>query len=457
MTSRKQIPVPSAPHHTPLATTYPGKTKVGQRSRATSPAKKIKLMTSRASNNIPPSPLKVWKELDNKEKHNNMSGEQKTWTGKAIVARDTLANKGWKIEDVTTREIKDDELLVELVASGICHTDVMCGTGTGNPDLFYYPRVLGHEGSGYVKAVGSKVKVAKPGDAVLLSFDWCGECESCKNGLPSLCYESMPLNFGNKPAFESTNPEDPTVIAGKFFGQSSFSRYSVAKQNSVVNVTDLVESKEELQAFAPLGCGFQTGAGTVINVAKATEKDAIAILGLGGVGLSAIMAAKLSGCRTIIGIDRVDSRMETAKSLGATHVLDTSKLPTGLTVVQAVQNICEGAGPSITIDTTGAPVLVMAGIEMTRKGGKIIQVGSTPPEFQVELPAFLFMNSGKAYMGAIEGNSTSSEFIPKMIQWYWEGKFPFDRFVKLMPAEDFERGIQEMHTGETVKPVITWS
>ena len=105
-------------------------------------------MTSRASNNIPPSLLKVWKELDDKEKHNNMSGEQKTWTGKAIVARDTLANKGWKIEDVTTREIKDDELLVELVASGICHTDVMCGTGTGNPDLFYYPRVLGHEGKG---------------------------------------------------------------------------------------------------------------------------------------------------------------------------------------------------------------------------------------------------------------------------------------------------------------------
>ncbi|KAH0253399.1 NAD(P)-binding protein, partial [Aureobasidium melanogenum] len=227
-------------------------------------------------------------------KEYTMSGEQKTWTGKAIVARDTLGNKGWKIEEVTTKEIKEDELLVELVASGICHTDIMCGSGSGNPDLFYYPRVLGHEGSGYVKAVGSKVQVAKPGDAVLLSFDWCGKCESCKGGLPSLCYESMPLNFGNKASFTSAGAENAGDIAGEFFGQSSFARYSVAKQNSVVNVTSLVSSKEELQAFAPLGCGFQTGAGTVVNVAKATPKDSIVVLGLGGVGLSAIMAAKIS-------------------------------------------------------------------------------------------------------------------------------------------------------------------
>ncbi|KAI4728755.1 NAD(P)-binding protein [Aureobasidium sp. EXF-10728] len=394
--------------------------------------------------------------------------QQKQWTGKAIVARDTLANKGWKMEQVTTNEINDDELLVELVASGICHTDIMCGSDTGNPDLFYYPRVLGHEGmekwtpkkpwhtynaaadnviktgSGYVKAVGSNVSIAKPGDAVLLSFDWCGNCESCKGGLPSLCYESMPLNFGNKAAFTSAGSTNTTEIAGKFFGQSSFAQYSVVKQNSVVNVTGLVKSKQELQAFAPLGCGFQTGAGTVINVAKATPKDSIVVLGLGGVGLSAIMAAKLSGCRTVIGIDRVDSRMETAKSLGATHVIDTSKLQDGKTIIEAVQELCEGAGPAITIDTTGVPALVKAAIEMTRKGGKIIQVGSTPPDFQVELPAFLFMNSGKAYMGAIEG-------------WYREGRFPFDKLVKLMPAEDFERGIHEMHTGETVKPIITWS
>jgi Zn-dependent alcohol dehydrogenase len=292
---------------------------------------------------------------------------------------------------------------------------------------------------------------------VLLSFDWCGHCESCKVGLPSLCYESMPLNFGNKATFSSTNVGDASEIAGKFFGQSSFANYSVVKQNSVVNVTDLVKSKRELQVFAPLGCGLQTGAGTVVNVAKASGKDCIVVVGLGGVGLSAIMAANISGCKIIVGVDRVSSRMETAKSLGATHVVDSSRLPDGKTVIEAVQSICEGVGPSITIDTTGVPVLVKAAIEMTRKGGKIIQVGSTPPDFQVELPAFLFMNSGKAYMGAIEGNSISSDFIPKMIGWYRDGRFPFDKLVKLMAVEEFEKGIHEMHTGETVKPVLTWS
>lgn len=267
----------------------------------------------------------------------------------------------------------------------------------------------------------------------------------------------MGLNFGNKPVFKSANPDDTSDIAGQFFGQSSFAQYSVAKQNSVVNVTDLVQSKEELQAFAPLGCGLQTGAGTVVNVLKATEKDAIAVLGLGGVGLSAIMAAKLSGCRTIIGIDRVPGRMHDAMTLGATHVIDTTKLPDGKTLIEAAREICEDAGPSMTIDTTGVPALIMAAIEMTRKGGKIVQVGTTPPDFQVELPAFLFMNSGKSYIGAIEGNSISSQFIPKMIGWFREGKFPFDKLVKLMPAEDFQKGIDEMHTGETVKPIITWS
>lgn len=310
-------------------------------------------------------------------------------------------------------------------------------------------------GSGYVKAVGSKVKVAKPGDSVLLSFDWCGHCQSCKNGVPSLCYQFMELNFGNNSAF--SDPKNAEDVAGRFFGQSSFANYSIVRESSVVNATNLVKNKEELQLFSPLGCGIQTGAGTVVNVGKATTSDAIVVLGLGGVGLSAIMAAKVSGCRIIVGIDRVSGRMQLAKDLGATHVIDTSKLTDTKSVIEAAQEICDGVGPSITIDTTGVPSLVMAGVEMTRRSGKFIQVGSTPPDFKVEIPAFLFMTTGKSYTGAIEGNSVAADFIPKMIGWYREGKFPFDKLIKLMPADDFEKGIHEMHTGETVKPVITWS
>lgn len=312
--------------------------------------------------------------------------------------------------------------------------------------------------------MGSKVTVAKPGDAVLLSFDACQTCATCKAGTPSLCYEFNGLNFGNIPSFafaspsaKDSNPDGLPELSGRFFGQSSFANFSIVSENSVVNATDLVKNKEELQLFAPLGCGIQTGSGTVVNVAKATERDVLAIQGLGGVGLSAIMAAKISGCRTIIGIDRVQSRLDMAKEFGATHVVDTSKLPPGKTVTEVVQEIADGVGPTVTIETTGLPVLIKSAVEMTRLGGKIIQVGSAPGDFSLEIPVFAFMVAGKTYMGAIEGNSKPSEHVPQMIKWYREGKFPFDKLIKMMPAADFEKGLHEMHTGETVKPVLLWS
>lgn len=314
-----------------------------------------------------------------------------------------------------------------------------------------------------MKAVGSKVTVAKPGDPVLLSFDSCSSCATCDVGTPSLCYSFNELNFGRNDAFasvsskETGNTDALPEFGGRFFGQSSFANYSVVSEASVVNATDLVRSKEELQLFAPLGCGIQTGSGTVINVAKAGPSDAIAIQGLGGVGLSAIMAAKIAGCRIIIGIDRVESRMLSAKELGATHVIDTSKLGAGKTVVQAVQEIADGVGPTVTIETTGVPVLIKSAVEMTRFGGKCIQVGSAPADFNLEINVFPFMVAGKTFMGAIEGNCVPRDYLPKLVQWYREGKFPFDKLIKLMPADEFEKGLHEMHTGETIKPVLTWS
>ena len=241
---------------------------------------------------------------------------------------------------------------------------------------------------------------AKPGDAVLLSFNFCAKCATCKAGNPGLCYEFAPLNFLDNPSFafaknKEQNPEQLPEMGGRFFGQSSFANFSVVGEASVVNANDLVNSKEELQLFAPLGCGIQTGSGTVVNVAKAGEGDAIAIQGLGGVGLSAIMAAKIQGCRIVIGIDRVESRLRAAKEFGATHVVDTSQLPAGKTVTEVVQEIADGVGPNITIETTGVPVLIKSALEMTRQGGKIIQVGSAPADFQLEIPVFGFMVAGK--------------------------------------------------------------
>ncbi|KAK3653979.1 hypothetical protein LTR56_004391 [Elasticomyces elasticus] len=376
---------------------------------------------------------------------------------RAIVCHDTHANGGWKMEDVSVRKPGDGELLVEIVASGVCHTDVLIGGIPGGAaPIAFYPRVLGHEGSGYVKAVGNGVTVANVGDPVLLSFAFCNECAICKAGQYSHCNDFNALNFGGPYRdFHLASKDGEPEVGGQFFGQSSFANLSIVRQCSVVNAKDLVKNKKELQLFSPLGCGIQTGSGTVVNVAKATKDDVILIMGLGGVGLSAIMGAKVQGCRTIIGVDRIESRLNFATELGATHVIDGSKLG-DKTLVEAIREVADGIGPTIAIDTTGAPPLIKTGIEAIRNNGRYIQVGSAPFDFNVDFNMFSFMVAGKSIQGAIEGASYPAEYVPKMIQWYREGRFPIDKLIKFMPADDFEQALKEMHDGTTIKPVLCW-
>lgn len=263
----------------------------------------------------------------------------------------------------------------------------------------------------------------------------------------------------SKPTFISSNAKDNSPdIAGNFFGQSSFAGLSIVHQNSVVNARDLVKDKTELKLFAPLGCGAQTGAGSITKVADAGPDDSVCVIGLGGVGLSGIMAAKIRGCHTIIGIDRVASRLELAKELGATHTINTSDVPTGEKLIMAVRDLTEGLGSTFTLETTGVPALIENGFDFTRARGKHIQVGLCPDlGYQVKFgltTGNLFAN--KSFIGAIEGWADPQEFLPRMIGWYREGKFPLEKIVKFMPAKDFEQAIEEMHEGGTVKPVILW-
>lgn len=332
------------------------------------------------------------------------------------------------------------------------------GLPNGAAPIAFYPRVLGHEGSGYVREVGSGVTVAKPGDPVLLSFAFCKSCASCTAGYHSHCNTFNDMNFGTQPnVFGAKDDASNPTIPGAFFGQSSFASLSIVRECSVVNASSLVSSKQELQLLAPLGCGVQTGAGSVINAAQASEKDIVCVLGLGGVGLSAIMGAKIQNARRIIGVDRVASRLELAKEMGATHVIDSSKLPQGKTLVDAVREASEDLGPTITVDTTGVPALIKASIDFARNRGKILQVGSAPFDFKLELTVFDFMVRGLQYIGAVEGQAYPTDFVPKMVQWRKEGKFPVDKMMKLMPADQFEKALQEMHEGTTIKPIVCWS
>ncbi|RSL94298.1 hypothetical protein CEP52_012706 [Fusarium oligoseptatum] len=362
-------------------------------------------------------------------------------TTQAIVSHAPEDGKRrWILEDVQVTEPGEYEAIVEmmeLLASLFLHT----------------PAFLGHEGAGFVRAVGSKITKVKPGDAVLLSFAFCTKCHNCKFGAPGYCHEFSALNFtGTKKAFQFPTGTGPDV-GGSFFGQSSFSKLSRVQETSLVNVSQLVRNKNDLKLLAPLGCGIQTGAGTVTELAAAKPSDKVAIIGLGGVGLAAIMAAKLKGCRTIIGIDRVPARIDMAKKLGATHGIDTSTISN---LVDEVRKVTEGSGSTITVDATGVLPLIQQGLEFTANQGKMILLGVAPMDAGLEIAVVPYMVTGKQIMGSMEGGVYPEDYIPKMIRWYQNGEFPVDELIKFYPVQDYQKAIRDMEDGSTIKPVLIW-
>jgi Zn-dependent alcohol dehydrogenase len=295
---------------------------------------------------------------------------------------------------------------------------------------------------------------------VLLSFSPCQACEQCKTDHPGHCVDFNPINFEVRSddylvAREASSPSAEPTIYGKFFGQSSLASLSIVNARSVVNVAGLVESREELALYAPLGCGIQTGSGAIIQAAQARTEDRVTVLGLGGVGLSAVMGAKLQGCEVIIGVDRFESRLELARALGATHVINTAGMASLSELTEEVRKITHGLGTTITLDSSGFPPLIREGLNLTSFKGKLIQVGVAPVAATLDIPIFEFMVAGKQYMGIVQGDVQPQVYIPRLIRWVQEGKMPLDR-VKMYPAAGFAEAIKDMQSGATVKPVIRW-
>ena len=222
-------------------------------------------------------------------------------------------HSSFAIEELELDEPRSNEVLVRIVATGICHTDL----SVVEQDLpAPTPIVLGHEGAGVVERVGSDVRHVAPGDHVVLTFPSCGTCAKCVAGRAYFCEQILALALaGVRTDGSPTVRASDHPVCGCFFGQSSFATHALAYARNTVKVP----REAPLEMLAPLGCGIQTGAGTVLNVLKPGGSDTIAVFGCGAVGLAAVMAAHLSGCRTIIAVDRVDSRLELARDLGATH------------------------------------------------------------------------------------------------------------------------------------------
>lgn len=345
----------------------------------------------------------------------------------------------FKLEEVELNEPKNDEVLIKIVATGVCHTDAVARDLGITP----FPVVLGHEGAGIVEKVGSAVKTVRPGDHVVLSFAACGNCENCLTGHSSVCQEFNPLNFGGIMADGTQRIYQENRPVSTFFGQSSFATFAVSNEKNVV----VVDKDVDLSLLGPLGCGIQTGAGTVLNRLKPAFGSSIAVYGAGAVGLSAVMAAKIAGCKNIIAVDIHDSRLELAKELGATHALNGSKVD----VVKEIKDITNG-GTHYAIETTGVPAVVKQSVHALRPLGQCAIVGFTPEmNFDVHND---IMAEGKTVMGVIEGDSIPKLFIPQLVEYYKNGQFPVDKLVKFYNFEEINEAFEDSKKGVTVKPIL---
>ena len=212
------------------------------------------------------------------------------------------------IEEVDLDGPRDDEVLVRIVAAGICHTDIHLKGAL--PDAMF-PKIFGHEGAGVVEAVGDSVSGIEVGDHVVLSFRSCRACGNCTTGLVGYCDAAMMLNYmGVRMDGTATHSRDGAPVFGNFFGQSSFATHAIAYADNCV----VVDKSVDLTKVAPYGCGFQTGAGTVLNVLKPGPTDSLVVYGVGAVGLAAFAAAKSLGVGTLVAVDPLESRREAAAS-----------------------------------------------------------------------------------------------------------------------------------------------
>lgn len=364
----------------------------------------------------------------------------------AAVLRDPAG--AFAIEQLDVADPRPDELLVRMVATGVCHTDLL--SRELPPELFAGPLVFGHEGAGVVEAVGAEVSHVQPGDHVVLSFDSCGACASCDAGDNWACHQFNPHNLKNvgyppgrldgTSAFTDASGQ---AVGSHFFGQSSFASHSVVSARSAVKVSpDL-----PLETLGPLGCGIQTGAGAILNTLQVQPGSALVILGVGSLGLSAVMAAQVARAGAVIAVDRHPSRHKQALKYGATHAISG----TPDEIHAQILDITDG-GADYVFDTTGNAPLVRAAFESLKFVGALGMAGvSTFPEISFGYTSLI---TARTVMGVVEGSSRTHEFIPYLAELNADGKFPFDELITYYEFDQLNEAAADSLAGKVVKPVV---
>ncbi|MGH8862511.1 MAG: NAD(P)-dependent alcohol dehydrogenase [Jatrophihabitantaceae bacterium] len=342
------------------------------------------------------------------------------------------------LTEVDLADPRPDEVLVRVVSVGICGTDLEFA------NFFPTPVVLGHEGAGVVERVGGAVTSVRPGDHVAMSFASCGTCSLCLTGSPAYCRSFDAVNLtGRRPDGSSAISRDGAAVNGHFLGQSSFAAHVVAPQRAVVPIDPGID----LVHVGPFGCGFQTGAGSVLNVMRPQPGQTIAVFGAGAVGSAAIIAAALSNCGVIAAVDVNPAKLAAAREFGATHCVDSSS-----ELAAALREVAP-LGFDYVLDTTGRADVLRTAVEALGPRGRAGVIGVGPSESMTF--DWRSVLNGRSITGIIAGSSVPQVFVPKLLDLHARGKFPVDRMISYFPFAHINEAVAAVRSGDVAKAVLT--
>jgi alcohol dehydrogenase len=352
-----------------------------------------------------------------------------------------------EIADVELDEPGRGEMLIKIGAAGLCHSDLSVIDGS-RPRVM--PMVLGHEAAGTVVSVGPGVERFAAGARVAVAFvPACGDCRPCRQGRAALCEPGAAANTAGTllSGERRLHAVDTGEVLNHHLGVSAFADHAVVAPESAISIPD--DLPFELAAL--FGCAVLTGVGAVVNAARITPDDQVAIFGLGGVGMSAVLGARLAGARTIIAVDPVPSKLELAESLGG-----VTSLAAGEDVVERVRSATDG-GADCVIETVGNADVLAQAYAATRRGGSTVTVGLPHPERMLTIPAVSLAAEERTLRGSYLGSSVPRRDVPRFIAHYRDGQLPVEQLLThRMGLDQINEGFDRLARGEAVRQVVVF-
>ena len=352
-----------------------------------------------------------------------------------------------EIREVDVQDPDPGEVRIQMVAGGICHSDLHVMTGHLNAPL---PAILGHEGAGIVADVGAGVTSVRPGDHVIPLWRLsCGECEYCTGGRPALCPAGTEIRWSGRLLDGTTRFKLDGQEIKHFGGVSSFSNYTVIPEKAVLKIPDDLP----LEQAALLGCAVITGVGAVVNAAQVKLGRTVAVFGTGGVGINVVQGAVLAGAEKIIAVDLLESRLEHAKTFGATHLVNASDG----NPVEQIRELTGGKGVDYAFEVVGLPVTMQQAYDSLAKRGVAMVIGVSPTTAEVAVSSLSLVYEERVLTGSLYGSAAPKTEIPRLIDLYRAGSLKLDELLtRSYPIEEINQAYDALKSGETLRSVVTF-